>query len=194
MQYILASASPRRKELLCQAGLEFEVDPACKEERTDCEKPEEAVADLAEKKAAEIAEKYKNGAKPALIIGADTAVAVKGGMLGKPKDEKDAYRMLSMLQGTSHKVYTGVCLLLCGGGKNVRRSFYEETEVTMHPMSEEEIRRYIATGEPFDKAGGYAIQGRCAVFVKEIRGDYNNVVGLPLARIYQELKKAGAGI
>lgn len=189
MKYILASASPRRKELLRQMGLEFEVMPACGGEETDEARPADIVMDLAGKKAREIARKLEGETEPAVIIGADTAVAFSDEILGKPKDETDAYRMISMLQGNRHKVYTGVSLVILNGGGASERSFYEETEVAMYPMSEEERRLYIATGEPFDKAGGYAIQGRCAVFVKEIAGDYNNVVGLPIARLYQELRK-----
>ena len=194
MKYILASASPRRKELLRQIGLEFEVMPAAGEEETNAKSPSGIVMDLARNKAAEIARKRDRETEPAVIIGADTAVAFEDEILGKPKDERDAYRMISMLQGKRHKVYTGVSLALSGGKNQAERTFYEETEVEMYPMSEEERRRYIATGEPFDKAGGYAIQGRCAVFVKEIIGDYNNVVGLPLARIYKELRALGIEI
>lgn len=194
MRYILASASPRRKELLSQIGLEFEIAPAgCKEE-TAFTQPADIVMDLARKKAAATARERPGVTGTEIIIGADTAVAVSGRILGKPKDKEDAYRMISMLQGKSHKVYTGVCLLLRGGGRDEERCFYEETEVAMHPVNEEERRAYAETGEPLDKAGGYAIQGRSAVFIKEIRGDYNNVVGLPLARIYQELRKLGVDI
>lgn len=189
MKYILASASPRRKELLRQMGLEFEVMPACGGEETDEARPADIVMDLAGKKAREIARKLEREPEPAVIVGADTAVAFSDEILGKPRDETDAYRMISMLQGNRHKVYTGVSLVILNGGGASEHSFYEETEVAMYPMSEEERRLYIATGEPFDKAGGYAIQGRCAVFVKEIAGDYNNVVGLPIARLYQELRK-----
>lgn len=194
MRYVLASASPRRKELLRQIGLEFETLPACGDEKTSFTKPEDIVMDLARKKAGEVAKSRGRAAEPEVIIGADTTVAVFDQILGKPKDEEDAYRMISMLQGKRHKVYTGVCLLLRGGDKDREHSFYEETEVTMHPVSEEERRFYIGTGEPFDKAGGYAVQGKSAVFIKEIQGDYNNVVGLPLARIYQELRGLGITI
>ena len=191
MNYILASASPRRRELLQKMGVRFEVIPAYGEETIRFTKPEEAVMDLSRQKAEEIAGKRDGGGEPEVIIGADTAVAFSGEILGKPKDEEDAYRMLSMLQGKSHKVYTGVTLIFSDTGKRKEHSFYEETEVTMYPVSETELRRYIATKEPFDKAGGYGIQGACAVFIKKICGDYNNVVGLPLARIYQELKEFG---
>ena len=194
MNYILASASPRRKEILKQIGLKFEVIPAKGEEKIRFKKPEEIVMDLSRQKAEEIAKLRKDAAAPELIIGADTVVAKDGVILGKPKDEEDAYRMPSMLQGDSHKVYTGVTFILRKEAKVQVHSFFEETKVVMHPMSEEERRFYIGTKEPFDKAGGYGIQGRCAVFIKEIRGDYQNVVGLPAAGIYQELKKMGIDI
>lgn len=194
MKIILASASPRRKELLEQIGLAFEIIPACGEEIMHYEKPEEVVMDLSKQKAEEIAGKRRKKSEAELIIGADTVVAYEGKILGKPKDEADAYSMISMLQGKSHKVYTGVTLLLCEADQVQSHSFYEETEVTMHPMSEEKRRWYVATKEPMDKAGSYAIQGRCAVFIEKICGDYNNVVGLPVARIYQELLKLGIDI
>ena len=130
----------------------------------------------------------------AVIIGADTAVSFGGQILGKPKDEADAWRMLSLLQGQSHRVYTGVTLLVCQNGSVRECSFFEETKVVVYPMEKEELSWYIRTGEPFDKAGGYGIQGRFSVFIREIHGDYDNVVGLPAARLYQELKNLGIAI
>ena len=194
MKYILASASPRRKELLEQIGLKFEIIPACGEEVIQYEKPEEVVMDLSRQKAEEIAKKRTEITIPEVIIGADTVVAYKDTILGKPKDREDAYRMISLLQGNSHKVYTGVTLILRSGEETTVHSFFEETKVTMYPMSEEEREWYIDTKEPFDKAGGYGIQGKCAIFIEKISGDYNNVVGLPVARIYQELLKLGVDI
>ena len=120
-----------------------------------------------------------------LVIGADTIVVYDGKILGKPKDEADAIRMLRMLQGQTHSVYTGVTLLEEGK----QTTFAEETKVSMYPMTEEEIAWYVSTKEPMDKAGAYGIQGLCARFVEKIQGDYNNVVGLPVGRIYQKLKK-----
>lgn len=193
MKYILASASPRRKELLEQIGLEFEIIPACGREETVFTNPGEIVTDLSGQKAKEVAKKRTDSGET-VVIGADTVVALDGEILGKPKDEADAYWMLSMLNGRSHKVYTGVTLLLCSQGEMQAHSFCEETEVVMYPMSEAERHWYIGTREPFDKAGGYGIQGRCAVFIKEIHGDYNNVVGLPTARVYQELTRLGIDI
>ena len=194
MKYILASASPRRKELLEQIGLKFEIIPACGEEVIQYEKPEEVVMDLSRQKAEEIAKKRTEITIPEVIIGADTVVAYQDTILGKPKDKEDAYRMISLLQGNSHKVYTGVTLILRSGENATVHSFFEETKVTMYPMSEAEREWYINTKEPFDKAGGYGIQGKCAIFIEKISGDYNNVVGLPVARIYQELLKLGVDI
>ena len=182
---ILASASPRRRELLKQAGFEFEVIESQADENVAVKEPERLVEELARRKALAVAETLEG---EALVIGADTVVAADGEILGKPKDEEDAFRMLSGLQGRTHQVYTGVALVKKQTGKTEVSSFFEQTDVTMYPMGEEEIRGYIATSEPKDKAGAYGIQGRAAIFVKEIRGDYNNVVGLPIGRLYQELK------
>lgn len=200
-QIILASGSPRRKELLEQIGLEFEICPAKGEERITGSRPEQVVTELSKQKAEEIAsgilgfqEKNKELTTPRemLVIGADTVVAYEGKILGKPKDAEDAKRMLTMLSGNTHSVYTGVTVVVMDGkGRCGEHSFFEKTDVTMYPMTGQEIEEYIATGEPMDKAGAYGIQGACASFVKGIRGDYNNVVGLPLARLYQELKRIG---
>lgn len=201
---ILASASPRRKELLEQIGLEFEICPAKGEEVITKSVPEEVVMELSKQKAEEVAylvntynEKHKEITTPTdiLVIGADTVVAYDGKILGKPKDEEDAKRMLSMLSGNTHSVYTGVTLCLIDkSGKVGELNFYEKTDVTMFPILEEEINRYVATGEPMDKAGSYAIQGKSAIFIEKIHGDYNNVVGLPITRIYQTLKAVGIDI
>ena len=208
-QIILASASPRRKELLEQIGLEFEIIPAKGEEVITKTAPHEVVMELSRQKALEVAgmvsgfsENHDEIMTPQdmLVIGADTVVAAQntsGAMeiLGKPKDEADAYRMLSMLSGKAHAVYTGVTLVfLDKNGKAGAYSFFEKTEVHMREMSDSEIKRYIATGEPSDKAGAYGIQGKCAVYIEKIDGDYNNVVGLPVSAIYAELKKLGIDI
>ena len=127
-----------------------------------------------------------------MVIGADTIVAYENQILGKPKEEEDAFRMLSLLSGNTHSVYTGVSIVLLGAsGKVGELTFYEKTDVAMRQMDDAEIRRYIATGEPMDKAGAYGIQGKCAIYIDKISGDYNNVVGLPVAAIYRELKKLG---
>ena len=129
-----------------------------------------------------------------LVIGADTVVAFQDSILGKPADAAMARDMLLRLQGNTHQVYTGVTLLLRQGGTVTQKSFYEKTEVVFYPMTGEEIDAYVRTGEPMDKAGAYGIQGKSAVFVEKIDGDYSNVVGLPLARLYQELKQMGIDI
>lgn len=185
---VLASASPRRRELLAQMGLDFEIVPSKGEEVITKEQPDEVVMELALQKAREVAAGFGDGT---LIIGADTVVVKDGKILGKPADEDDAVRMLKMLQGTSHQVYTGVCLIKKEDGKEREESFFEATDVEFYPMSREEILAYVRTGEPMDKAGAYGIQGKCAVYIRGIRGDYNNVVGLPIARLYHEMVKTG---
>ena len=203
-QIILASQSPRRKELLEQIGLEFEICPAKGEEIITKSIPEEVVMELSKQKAEEVAamvasfgENHKEITTPSdiLVIGADTVVAYDGKILGKPVDEADAKRMLTMLSGNTHSVFTGVTLVLIDKeGRAGELVFYEKTDVKMHAMTEVEIDRYIATGEPMDKAGSYGIQGKCAIYIEKIDGDYNNVVGLPITRIYQELKNIGIDI
>ena len=179
---ILASASPRRKEILELADLEFDVMPSDAQEITTKTAPNEVVMELASIKAKDI---YKKSEKQSMIVGADTVVAYQGQILGKPTDEADAKRMLTMLSGQTHEVYTGVCVIEDGKTK----TFYEETKVTFYEISEDEIERYIETGEPMDKAGSYGIQGKAAVFIKGIEGDYYNVVGFPIARFLQEIRK-----
>lgn len=200
-QIILASASPRRKELLEQIGLVFDICPAKGEEVITKTVPSAVVEELAAQKAAEVASMIKSyeamheelvTPQDIMVIGADTIVAYEGEILGKPKDEVDAHRMLSMLAGNTHAVYTGVSIvLLDASGKAGQITFHEKTSVVMRAMDEVEISRYIATGEPMDKAGAYGIQGKCAIYVDKIDGDYNNVVGLPVAAIYRELKILG---
>ena len=189
---ILASASPRRRELLTRVGLSFEVLPARGEENPHSAIPEEMVQELSAGKALEIYGSLEEQEKEeAVIIGADTLVAFENRVMGKPHDEKDAFDMLFLLQGKTHQVYTGVTLIYTPKGETAckKLTFVEKTDVTMYPMTEQEILEYIATGEPMDKAGAYGIQGRCAAYVREICGDYNNVVGLPVSRLYQELKR-----
>lgn len=192
MKIILASASPRRRELLTQIGVNFAVQPACGEEVITGSNPEEVVKELSAQKAEEVAKMQQEG--DWLVIGADTVVSCDSRILGKPKDEADAFVMLSMLQGHTHEVYTGVTLYWSVNGKEQKLTFAEQTKVTMYAMTAEEIRAYIKTGEPMDKAGSYGIQGKCAAFIEKISGDYNNVVGLPVARIYQELLQKGIDI
>ena len=187
---ILASASPRRKELLEQIGIAYETMPSGADENTEKQQPEDVVLELSLRKASDIHVRLEEkGEDGYTVIGADTVVSFQGEVMGKPKDEEDSRRMLGMLQGNTHQVYTGVALCIKKRGKPVRfRTFYEKTDVSMYPMSEEEIRDYVATGEPMDKAGAYAVQGGCAAYIQGICGDYNNVVGLPVGRLWQELK------
>ena len=193
---ILASSSPRRRELMAQAGFAFEVLVSEADETIETETPGEMVEVLSERKAAAVAEEIKRqgfAEESVLLVGADTMVAIDGKKLGKPKDEKGAEKMLEELSGRTHQVYTGVTLIRLRKAENgsilqESRTSSEGTDVSFYPLTKEEIRSYIATGEPMDKAGAYGIQGKAAVFVKEIKGDYNNVVGLPIARLYQELK------
>lgn len=188
---ILASGSPRRRELLEQIGVSFRVLPSQAEETISAKDPGKAVEELSSLKCRDIYEKNQGDV---LVIGADTVVAAEGKILGKPSDDEEAVSMLRSLQGRTHEVYTGVTLMLREQNKERCRTFHEKTEVSFYPVEEEEILAYVKTGEPADKAGAYAIQGKSAVFIKEIHGDYNNVVGLPLARLYQELKSMGIEI
>ncbi|MGN0350042.1 MAG: Maf family protein [Roseburia sp.] len=200
-QIILASASPRRKELLEQIGIAFEICPAKGEEKITKTNPAEVVEELSKQKAEEVAamltiygEEHQELMTPQdiLVIGADTVVAVENQILGKPKDEEDACRMLRLLSGRAHEVYTGVTLFFIDkSGKMGAHVFHETTKVFMKELSEKEIKRYVASGEPMDKAGSYGIQGKCAIYIDKIEGDYNNVVGLPISRIYRELEKLG---
>jgi len=187
MKVILASNSPRRKELLSKLGIDFECIPSQREEKFHSVLPAEIVKELsfgkAEDRLAQCLE------KEVLVIGSDTIVAYEDEILGKPKSKEDAYRMLSMLQGRTHFVYTGVTLLYRNDKVVTENIFEEHTKVTMYPMTEEEILSYIKTGEPMDKAGAYAIQGKCAVYIQKIEGEYDTVVGFPVARFFQELKK-----
>lgn len=192
MNVILASASPRRKELLEKAGVVFCVNAAGGEEKITSENPEEVVQELSEAKAQNAAEQMKvQIEQDTLIIGADTLVAYNGQILGKPADEKEAAKTLAMLQGNTHQVYTGVTLLRKQGNAWEKYTFAECTDVTFYPVSEKEIWEYVSTGDPMDKAGSYGIQGPFGIYVRGIRGDYNNVVGLPVARLFYEAKKHG---
>lgn len=241
MRIILASASPRRKELLQQIGLEYEVLVSDAQEIVSSSEPEKVVEELARQKAENVYHRYfengivaqeqgiaqdyskANTQAPSqdnvqdnaledgalLIISADTIVACDGRILGKPKDTDDAKAMLGLLQGREHEVYTGVTFLYCGVMNQSNRlqglqevdetasgqmmpvrihSFHEATKVHFYPMTEEEIEAYVATGDPLDKAGAYGIQGLCARYISGIEGDYSNVVGLPVGRLYQEMK------
>ena len=182
---VLASASPRRQELIQLLGLKAEIHPSGIAEDVNDADPSLLVQKLAFQKAEDVAKQYP---KDYLVIGADTVVFFEDRILGKPKSEEDAYRMLSALSGRTHQVYTGVSLRFQGK----KMGFYEKTEVQFARLTEREIWDYIESKEPMDKAGAYGIQGRFAPFVKGIAGDYYNVMGLPLARLYQALKFLGA--
>ena len=194
---ILGSASPRRRELLAQIGAEFEVRVSNKEEVYHSTVPEEIVKELAlmkaENVAEELAEENPAGAvKSTVVIGADTIVVLDGKILGKPADEADAVRMLNSLQGRRHDVYTGVAILDYdeNGEKHVY-NYPVGTAVHVNEMTEEEIRAYVETKDPLDKAGAYGIQGRFAAHIDRIEGDYYNVVGLPVSRVYRTLRELG---
>lgn len=179
---ILASKSPRRKELLSLITSDFEIIPAVKDEiLPEGISPENTVILLASQKAEEIYSNHKN----TVIVSADTVVAIDGKILGKPKNEDDAFYMLKALSGRVHSVYTGVCAVFKDGSKT---TFAEHTEVEFYPLSDNEIRAYIKTGEPMDKAGAYGIQDKGALLVKRINGDYYNVMGLPVSRLSRILK------
>lgn len=183
MRIVLASKSPRRRELLGQMGLKFEVLPSNLPEQITKENAEEIVMELSTQKAREVS----RGNEDALIIGADTIVVLDGNIMGKPKDENEAVLMLKKLSGHTHQVMTGVTLIHLD--KEV--TFFEKTEVKVASLSTDEILAYVATKDCMDKAGSYGIQGEFAKFITGIEGDYNNVVGFPIARTYQELKKLG---
>lgn len=213
---ILASASPRRRELLSQIGLEFTVMPSEVEEDPKSTLPQDVVIELSKEKARDVWMKITEGdmgvmyrdagdgtagygkseedsqinsRDDSLVISADTVVAVEGEILGKPKDGEDAVRMLGLLSGKEHQVYTGVTMIWVDReGKQEEYSFYVCTGVVMYRMNRAEIMEYVCSGEPMDKAGAYAVQGRAAAYIKSIRGEYSNVVGLPVGRLFQEMK------
>ena len=186
MRFILASSSPRRRELLASIGVDFDVLPShVPEEHQPGEAPEEYVARLSRDKAAAIAAQHPSR----WIIAADTTVLLGDQLLEKPVDQSDAVRMLSLIAGRTHTVYTGVTL------QNAGRAYHEtrvaESEVRMLALPREDIEWYVRTGEPMDKAGAYAVQGIGGMFIDSIHGSYTNVVGLPLAMLFQMLRKAG---
>ena len=183
---ILASASPRRKELLARLTKHFEIMVCSDEEHSDADVPCFRVMELAEHKAKAVAARIPDSA---LVIGADTLVVLHDTVLGKPSDAADAVRMLTALQGNTHQVFTGVALVDTDSGSCT--SFYEATSVRMTALSAEEIENYVRTGEPLDKAGAYAVQGIASKFIESISGNYDNVVGLPLCALRKNLRKEG---
>ncbi|GAA0334007.1 Maf family protein [Bacillus carboniphilus] len=181
---ILASGSPRRSELLKQMDVSFQVHKSGADESLPPNiRPQDAVTELSSRKALEVASQYPNH----FVLGADTVVSIQNEILGKPETEEEAFTMLKKLSDTTHQVFTGVTLVVNGQA----HSFYEGTDVTFWTLSDEEIKQYIKTGEPFDKAGGYGIQGKGAYFVKEIKGDFYTVMGLPIAKTIRQLKQFG---
>ena len=190
---VLGSASPRRKELLEQIGIEFSVKVSNKEECYVSDTPEEIVKELALMKAKNvcedlICEKEDN----VVVIGADTVVVYNGKILGKPKDDEDAFNMIKSFSGKKHYVYTGIAIADIIGDKiDVLVNEAVKTTVFVNEMTDEEIKDYIETKEHRDKAGAYGIQGRFAAYISHIEGDYYNVVGLPVSKIYEKLKKYG---
>ena len=190
MRLILASASPRRIQLLHQIGLTAEVIPSHTEEKISSENPEEVVQALARQKAEDVYTRLLsegNVGDATVVIGADTVVSVDNHILGKPKSHEEAAEMIASLSGRTHQVYTGVAVIT----PRESRSFAEMAAVTVYPLSPAELRSYADSEEPMDKAGAYGIQGSFGKFVKGIQGDYNAIVGLPVARLYQELKSMG---
>lgn len=186
---VLASGSPRRKEILTQIGATYDVIVSDCDESTTCTVPEELVKELSNKKAEAV---MKDVTGPVIVIGADTVVAYDGKILGKPKDDADAERMIAMLSGNVHQVYTGVSLIIKEADGFCRTiTFAECSEVEVEALNECQIADYIATGEGKDKAGSYAVQGIFAAHIKGIKGDYFNIVGLPVAGIYKRLYEAG---
>ena len=184
---VLASASPRRQELLRNAGIPFTVQPAdINETPLAGESPRDCAERLAREKALAVWQSRSQD----YVLGADTIVVVDGAILGKPRDRDDALRMLRLLSGRTHVVITGVCLV--GPVSSNIQIAAEITFVTMCEVTDDEIRDYVATGEPMDKAGAYAIQGIASRWIPRIEGDYSNVVGLPVALVYAMLRERGA--
>lgn len=186
---ILASSSPRRAELLKQIGLNYQI-MVCDVDETLLPgmSPPELVEFLAERKATAVARNLHEG----IVLGADTVVVWQGQVLGKPLNEEDAFSMLVKLQGSTHDVYTGVALIDVHSGKIMVG--HEKTRVFFRNIEEDEIRRYVASGEPLDKAGAYGVQGLAAIYINKLEGCYTNVVGLPLARLSVMLKAIGYNV
>lgn len=188
-EIILATTSKRRHELAYTMGLEFKVVPSAYEEDPSLKlPPKELVMMFAHGKAADVAKKYKKG----IVIGVDTVVVFKNKILGKPKNKKIAFQMLKSFSGKTQDVYSGVCLIDCSTGKIVKD--YEVTKVKFRKLLDSEIKKYVATGEPLDKAGAYGIQDLSSVFIEKVDGCYFNVVGFPIYNIYKNLRKLGVDI
>ena len=212
IQFVLASQSPRRKELLQRLGISFQVITSATDERVSSSDPAMVTSVLANRKAMAVAEgllcqggtlwmrqplieqgTFRIGpADKAIVIGADTVVVIDGQIIGKPGSVVEARKMMHLLQGRTHEVYTGVAILTLQDGHQDRgRTFHDKTIVHVGELDEIELEEYITSSEPYDKAGGYGIQGEFAKYITGIEGDYYNVVGLPINKLYQELKKLG---
>lgn len=183
---ILASASPRRREILSMIGVDFTVDVSDVNEDISCKEPGELVSELAKRKANAVLLSHP---EDCVVIGSDTIVWKDGAVLGKPADAEDAARMLRNLSGDTNTVYTGVCIMIRKNGRVTGDAFYEAADVLFAPMSEAEIKAYVATGEPMDKAGAYAVQGIGGRFIRGIHGDFYTVMGLPMCRVYEKLRE-----
>lgn len=182
---ILASKSPRRREIMKLVGMDFDVVISECDENIEYDDPRDMVSKLSYLKAKAVADTLIDGLDH-LVIGSDTTVLFNGEVLGKPKDEEEAFKMLRAMSGNTHVVYTGVSIINTKSGKS--ETFYEETKVEFYEVSDDEINAYIATKDPMDKAGAYGVQGLGAFLVKRIEGDYFTVVGLPIAHLIQVLK------
>lgn len=193
MRLILASGSPRRKEILSRNNIEFEIIKSVKDEETDKTEPGDIVKDLSKSKAMEVLGKISeaNDDGEVIILGADTIVYADNKVLGKPVDRTDAFAMIKLLSGSVHSVYTGITVVKHSNGKTVVDSFYEKTDVYVKALTDDEIYEYVTTGECDDKAGAYAIQGIFSKYVDHIEGDFSNVVGLPEERTIKKLKEMG---
>ena len=181
---VLASQSPRRRELLSLYGIPFVVDPSQADEEHVQGTGAQRVKALAKAKCDEVAQRYPGR----FVLAADTLVCVDDEVLGKPKDEADAMRMLRLLSGRAHQVHTGLCMRLPDGRELVD---VDTTDVVFMPLSDAQIKRYIESGEPMDKAGAYAIQGKAGIFIDRISGSHSNVIGLPLGLLTRFLAQAG---
>ena len=199
MKYVLASASPRRQELLTQAGFSFDVIPSAVDEKITKDIPSDVVMELAHQKALDVYESQikDNPAyqtEDCIVIGADTIVSYRGEILGKPADNEEAFDMLSMLADRTHQVYTGVTFAGRIRGQQVLHTFYEKTDVTFYPVTKEDLHAYVESGDSLDKAGAYGIQGYGSMFVSHLDGDYFCVMGLPVCTLARMLREAGTPI
>ncbi len=186
---ILASASARRRDILEQCGIEFEVRVSEVDENIGSAGPDDLVTKLSYLKAKDVFDKT-NG--PVIVIGSDTVVSFDGQIYGKPKDEEDAVKMLQKFSGGINTVYSGVAVMVRDEDGSVKQeNFCVATKVYFRTLTEQQIRNYVATGEPMDKAGAYAIQGRFAPYIKKVEGDYYNIVGLPICAVIEALERLG---